>query len=225
MVSPISLKIRAKKLGVLIKDARTATGKSALECAQAIGVPEEVYQHYEAGDQSPSLPEVEMLAYFLQIPMDHFWGTEVLSGEHSLRERVDPKVLLGLRQRVVGVMLRKARLDAGMEVDGLAARTGIQVELIRAYEFGEKPVPVPELNSLAAAMGFPTHFFQDKRGPIGAWMLEQHSLGEFRKLPPELQAFVSKPINRPYLELAQRLSEMSVEKLRAVAEGLLEITL
>jgi hypothetical protein len=44
-------------------------------------------------------------------------------------------------------------------------------------------------------------------------------------MPSELQSFVVKPINQPYLELAQRLSEMSVEKLRAVAEGLLEITL
>jgi hypothetical protein len=47
----------------------------------------------------------------------------------------------------------------------------------------------------------------------------------FAELSPELQDFLSKPINRPYLELAQRLSEMDVEKLRAVAEGLLEITL
>ena len=48
---------------------------------------------------------------------------------------------------------------------------------------------------------------------------------DFKEMPPELQAFVAKPINLPYLELAQRLSEMSVDKLRAVAEGLLEITL
>jgi hypothetical protein len=47
----------------------------------------------------------------------------------------------------------------------------------------------------------------------------------FAELSPELQDFISKPINRPYLEIAQRLGEMSVEKLRAVAEGLLEITL
>jgi len=40
-----------------------------------------------------------------------------------------------------------------------------------------------------------------------------------------LLAFVLKPINLPYLELAKRLSEMSVDKLRDVAEGLLEITL
>jgi len=43
-------------------------------------------------------------------------------------------------------------------------------------------------------------------------------------MPVEMQVFVSKPINRPYLELAIRLSEMSVDRLRSVAEGLLEIT-
>ena len=47
----------------------------------------------------------------------------------------------------------------------------------------------------------------------------------FDGLSPELQDFISKPINRPYLEIAQRLGDMSVEKLRTVAEGLLEITL
>jgi hypothetical protein len=44
-------------------------------------------------------------------------------------------------------------------------------------------------------------------------------------LPPELQAFVSQAVNRPYLELAVKLSSMSSEKLRSVAEGLLDITL
>jgi hypothetical protein len=47
---------------------------------------------------------------------------------------------------------------------------------------------------------------------------------KFLDLPPEVQQFVAKPVNRPYLELAMRLSDLSAEKLRAVAEVLLEIT-
>jgi hypothetical protein len=47
---------------------------------------------------------------------------------------------------------------------------------------------------------------------------------EFSELPSELQQFVCKPINRPYLELAMRLSDLPVDRLRTVAEGLLEIT-
>jgi hypothetical protein len=67
--------------------------------------------------------------------------------------------------------------------------------------------------------------FQDNRGPIGTWIRQQRALQNFAELTPELQEFLSKPVNRPYLELAHRLSEMNVEKLRAVAEGLLEVTL
>jgi len=47
---------------------------------------------------------------------------------------------------------------------------------------------------------------------------------DFQNLPPEIQSFIVKPTNRPYLDLAIKLSEMSVEKLRSIAEGLLEIT-
>ena len=41
----------------------------------------------------------------------------------------------------------------------------------------------------------------------------------------DIQNFVCQPVNRPYLELAMKLSSMSREKLRSVAEGLLDITL
>ena len=90
---------------------------------------------------------------------------------------------------------------------------------------GQQPVPVPELEILAEALNRSVREFQDKDGPVGRWMSQQQAIQAFLALSPELQQFVTKPINGPYLELAQRLSEMSVDRLRAVAEGLLEITL
>ena len=41
----------------------------------------------------------------------------------------------------------------------------------------------------------------------------------------ELRAFVSKPSNIPFLELAMKLSKMDAKKLRDIAESILEITL
>jgi hypothetical protein len=64
----------------------------------------------------------------------------------------------------------------------------------------------------------------DQTGTIGTWKAQQQAFSKFKELPNELQDFVCKPVNRPYLELAMRLSDLSVEKLRSVAEGLLEIT-
>ena len=40
----------------------------------------------------------------------------------------------------------------------------------------------------------------------------------------EIGAFVSQPVNSPYIELARKLSAMSTERLRSVAENLLDIT-
>jgi hypothetical protein len=53
---------------------------------------------------------------------------------------------------------------------------------------------------------------------------QQQAIQDFKKLSPELQDFVCRPVNRPYLDLALKLSELSTEKLRSVAENLLDIT-
>jgi len=66
--------------------------------------------------------------------------------------------------------------------------------------------------------------FFDQRGPIGSWRAQQQAIKQFMELPRDLQDFVGRPVNLPYLTLAMRLSELSVDKLRGVAEGLLEIT-
>jgi hypothetical protein len=56
-------------------------------------------------------------------------------------------------------------------------------------------------------------------------MNQKKAVQDFLLLPPDLQNFVSKPVNRPYLELAMKLSGMSTDKLRSVAEDILDITL
>jgi hypothetical protein len=40
-----------------------------------------------------------------------------------------------------------------------------------------------------------------------------------------MRQFILRPINRSYLELAMELSDMEVDKLRTIAESILDITL
>jgi transcriptional regulator with XRE-family HTH domain len=121
-------------------------------------------------------------------------------------------------------MIRQARLEAGLSLEALATRTEIDHDRLEAFELGDEPLPLPELEALSGILGRSIREFQDQYGPIGVWNAQQRALQNFLSLPLELQLFIAKPVNRPYLELAVRLSDMSVEKLRAVAEGLLEIT-
>ncbi len=221
----LSIKIRAKKLGVLIRDARLTAKKSIEECASAIGTSPTRFMEYEFGVQSPSLPEIEILAYYLNVSIEHFWGWDTLSKSSHMPKTLDAEKLLQIRQRMIGVLIRQARQQAMLSLEDLADKVNIPPQALDEFELGREPVPFPTLEMIAASLGQPMREFQDKSGPIGAWSAQQLAVQSLLEMPSELQSFVIKPINQPYLELAQRLSEMSVEKLRAVAEGLLEITL
>ncbi|HZD57501.1 MAG TPA: helix-turn-helix transcriptional regulator [Anaerolineales bacterium] len=223
--SPLAITIRKKKLGVLIRNARRESGRSPEECARAIKASPDDFEAYEMGEKAPSLPDIEALAFYLKLPLEYFLGQEnqVMAKPGGVIQ--DLERLMALRNRMIGARLRQARNQAALSLEELAEHAGIPDGKLGTYEFGEQAIPLPELEALARTLDRPIADFLDNRGPIGEWRRQQRLLQEITNLPRELQDFVTKPINRPYLEIAQRLSQMSVEKLRAVAEGLLEITL
>lgn len=224
MVNPTTLSLRAKKLGALITDARLASRRSIEECSAALGMPAATYEAYEQGQRSPSLPELEFLAYYLKVPIEHFWGSQTLADKTDTDQRVDVEKLISLRNRMIGAQLRMARTRAGFSLDELSQKSGLSISQLETYELGLEPVPVPLFDALNDLMGVPVKEYYDKKGPVGQWFHQQRVVQDFLEMPADLQAFVSKPVNQPYIEMAVRLSGMSVEKLRAVAEVLLEIT-
>jgi transcriptional regulator with XRE-family HTH domain len=218
------LQIRNKKLGLLIFDARRAKRRSSEECAQALGVTLEQFQEFEKGLRAPSLPQLELLALYLDVPLEQFWGKQALSVTSSPEVMQEKDRLILLRNRVIGTNLRMARNNANFSYKEINDKTGIPEEQMKRYEMGEAAVPTPELELLAGVLDISIEHFYDQHGPIGKWRSQQGNYLKFLDLPPDIQQFVCKPVNRPYLELAMRLSDLSAEKLRAVAEVLLEIT-
>ena len=217
--------IRSKKLGILIRDARLSARRSVEECAEAMGIRKILFCAYEEGIRAPSLPELETLVYFLDLPIDHFWGKQVKSEQTSQPKTLDLQRLMAVRQRKIGALLRQERMNASISVRNLEHATNIPSEHIEAYELGERSVPLPELELLVKTLGGRIETFFDRSGPIGQWMMNEEAIQQFLEMPMELRQFVTLAVNRPYLELARKLSAMSRDKLRAVAEDLLEITL
>lgn len=216
--------IRTKKLGVLIRDARLSARRSVQECAEAIGVRTGVFRAFEDGDKAPSLPELEALVYYLDLPLNHFWSREIKSANTAPNPKLDLPKLLAIRQRLVGALLRQERMNASISIKNLAHSTGIASSRIKAYELGERAIPLPELEILVTTLGGRIESFFDRSGPIGQWMMSEEAVKDFLEMPVELRQFVATPVNRPYLELAMKLSSMSRDKLRSVAEDLLDIT-
>ncbi len=225
MTIQVQVSVRSRKLGVLIRDARLAARKTVKECAEAIGVTGGIFRAYEEGRRAPSLPELELLAYSLNLPMRTFWSKEVRSDDALPTVAMNIPILIKIRQRLIGARLRQEREKASLSIRQLSESSGISASRLRGFELGERPIPLPELEGLVGLLGGQVEAMFDQTGPIGQWMSNQKAMQDFAQLPLELQEFVCKPINRPYLELAQKLSGMTTDKLRALAEDLLDITL
>jgi transcriptional regulator with XRE-family HTH domain len=225
MDNRLQIVIRTKKLGVLIRDARLAARRSPQETANAMGISRGILKAYEEGRRAPSLPELEVLVYYLKLPISHFWGREAISDDAPSTAALDMPRLMPVRQRLVGALLRQERNRASMSLKNVADNTGIPSARLKSYELGERPIPLPELEVILGVFGVRVEEFFDRNGPVGKWMSDQKLIQKFLDLPEEMQTFLCQAVNRPYLELAMKLSEMSKERLRSVAEGLLDITL
>jgi transcriptional regulator with XRE-family HTH domain len=212
---------RAKILGDLIRDARQQAGRSAADCANVLGISEEQFNQAESGAYNPTLPDLEVLAMYLNVPMAHFWGNFTLKGA------VEPnyKNFTKIRQRIIGALLRQARLQSKRSLAEAADYLGSTVQQIQDYESGVTAVPLFELERLGKYFGVPLDYFSDEaRGPLAQHEARQKMLKRFDELSPEVKKFVVEPINLSYIETAMRLSDFDVKRLRNIAEGILDIT-
>lgn len=216
------VEIRSKKLGALIQDARLASRKSVSQCAHLTGVEVEVLRSWEDGLSAPSLPDLEVLAYALKRPLDYFCSNGSTEDEEPLTKSMNLPALIGVRQRMVGALLRQQRENANLSLKALSEQAGISRTQLNEYEMGERPIPLPELEGLLNMCGCQVEELFDQKGPIGQWIVQQNAIQGFSQLPPDLQNYISKSENRPYLELAKKLSNMSADKFRSLAEDLLE---
>lgn len=213
---------RAKMLGVLLQDARLHAGRTTEECAEVLRMGPEQYRQAEQGEHVVSLPQLEVLAMYLDVPMAHFWGT------HTLQEDEEPDYgeLLAIRHKIIGGLVRHARVDAEQTQEALAEELGVDVERIRAYEAGKEAIPYLHLEKVANFLGVSIGYFvDDERGPLGRHEARKRMEQNLSELPPDVRAFVAQPVNVNYIQTAMRLSEMDADRLRTIAESLLDITL
>lgn len=221
----LAINILSKKMGVLLKAARNHRGESKKSCAEVIGVSSRMITKYESGEKSPSLPELEVLAFFLDVPLDNFWEDTNPYHQDRLTELKNLDKRLELRNLKIGAQLRKYRQDSDLSMKDVSERLGITTYRLKSYEKGDFPVPAAELNALVRMYEHDLGELVVDSGPISDWAHAKKVSSSFVELPQELQDFVLKPVNRPYLDIAVKLSKMSVDQMRDVAERLLDITL
>ena len=133
--------LRARILGVLIRDAREAAELSQAECASRVGVAPEQFEQWELGQAMPSLPQLELLAFTLNLPISHFWGTQTLQ-RRAEQQHIDAAEYTTLRGKLLGGLLRAARERLNLTPEQLGEAAGVSASQILSFELGRQPIPV-----------------------------------------------------------------------------------
>jgi transcriptional regulator with XRE-family HTH domain len=219
-----SYHIRAKMIGVLLRDARLNAGRTLDHCANLLRVTPEQVEAWEFGDEVPSLPQLELLAYYLDVPVSHFWGNSTL--ESARRDHAATQGdYMALRDRLIGALLRQAREDRRLSLDDLSAATGIPADEIAAYEMGDLPLPIHKLTVLANEVRQNLSYFLESSSKLGELLAIREAWKYFSAMPEDVRKFAASPLNVGFMELAMMLSEMPTERLRKMGESILNITM
>lgn len=217
--------IKAKKFGVKLAALRQKYDLSIDTISLWTGIPVEKITKIERGEDSASLPEIEILAMKMGFPPEKLVSSE---SESIPSKTLDPQLLSqysSLRDRMIALLLRKARTDQGKTLEEVSENCSLDVKELERMENGEIPVPFPMLDSLCSEykLQIDSLFSSQKHNTNSSNPSPQAESPEF-PLSADLVEFIKNPANQPYLELAKRLSELDAAKLRGIAEGLLEIT-
>jgi transcriptional regulator with XRE-family HTH domain len=219
-----SYRIRSKMLGVLIRDARLNAARTIEDCARLLSIDPAQIEAWEYGEDAPSLPQLELLAFYLDVPVSHFWGLSTMGNDKSQAITAQSE-FTQLRDRMVGALLRQAREEAGVELGEVAELSQLSAELLEQYELGDVSIPMSELSMLSTIVNKNMDYFVETTSFVGELLKVHSEWKRFTDLDPEIREFAANPLNVAFIKIAITFSKMPVDQLRKAAEGLLEIAM
>lgn len=217
-------RLRAKMMGVLLRDARESAARTIEDCARLLHITPEQMQSWEYGDDAPSLPQLELLAYYLDVPVSHFWGMQTSTLNRANSDQIQPEYI-SLRNRMVGALLRQAREEIKFSLEQVSQQTHIDVATLTAYELGDIPTPMPILLILSDIYRKSLNYFLETSGQIGELLALREAWKHFMQLPEDVRAFAANPLNIGFIHIAVLLSQMPADRLRQVGASILDITM
>ena len=221
-----ALSIRNKIVGTLVRRARLQAGMTQSDCAEALGISTSAFARYERGERGISLPQLEVLAYVLDVPLHALCNEDSEPPGRSADAGALPlDRILQLRTKIIGVQLRKARESVGLSVEDLALALDCPERVVTEYELGRREMSVAELELAARECGLTLDdLIKDDTRPVSEAEREHQVLARVAELSPEVREFVLNPTNDLYLRIGMKLNSLDADTLRRIAETILDIT-
>lgn len=211
--------LQRKIIGVLMRAAREKAHRTVNEVAHRLNVTPARLRTYERGIRDVSLPELEVLALYLQTPLSFFFDEEA----NVSKPTPDPVTAEEMRTRrsLIGTKLKQARLAEGKSKEDCAQVIGRKPATLGRYERGATDIPIIELDKLARFLRVNLHYFVERKSSEAeAGVMDLETLA---KLPRDARAFVLDTGNLPYLRMAMKFADMPTDRLKELGEILLVV--
>ncbi len=206
-----------------LKLARESRGKSRKECSQILDIPSNKLKNYEEGKYIPSLPEIESLSYFYNVPLPALFNPDLLPAYSHDPDANQFKQLLDIRLHVIAARLQLAREKSGKSYRELSKETAISSSRLKKYENGDTGVPLDDLEKIAAALEVEFSEFTDKESPIGLWQESLSKMHAFNQLPQEIQSFILDNQNQSFIDLTRNLQRIGLDDLTKFSDLIQQI--
>jgi len=141
---------------IRVKHIRKSKRLSLKDCAKVLGISKKTYRSIEEGARSLSLPELELLAFYLGVV-----PSALLENDQSmapfpniLKKDIRPHYLT-LRNKMISALLTTVREDKVLPFEVLQEATQIPETILHAYENGEIPIPLTDLLMITEYLEIP----------------------------------------------------------------------
>lgn len=233
-----AMRLRAKILGLRIRQSRIAAGRSLDDCAKQLRLPQALITSWEFGEALPSRPQMQLLADYLGLSVSSFSqdgeqaappadsgisaGADIaLEARRQPEQKVKHKhaEFLALRQRLLGGLIRAARRKQAISAEELSGLSGIESSQLQAYEFGEQVMPMQHLQALAKALELDlADLISSAAQP--ALNADEKSVKQSVDQCRDQNMRSSEQKTRSIMQLAEAFSALPSEELQRIADAL-----
>ena len=211
-------------LNLKIKSIRKSMQMSLHDCARILGTSTSRYLAFEQGEESLSLPEFEILAYYFGIPlMECLEGQLNFSMRFSLLEDDKRTAYIHLREKWIRARITLEIEKQEVKLEELAEVVGISTETMNGYKIGEIPIPINHLQIICTQLNIPLDdFFPEiELGELDNQHPYEQAAGQWNpEFPPG--EYANKNNEAIYNQLLAALKEISEEDQAQVAKALLK---
>jgi len=206
-----------------IKKVRTRKQQSIHNCAMILDISKENYLKFESGEKPLSLPEIELIAIYLGIPLENLFDSDPVKDDSLLvlQDEVQPQYR-NLRQKMIRARFKVEKAKRGISLEKLHQETGISLETLTFYENGVLPIPIHHLMQISEALSLSMEAFINQE--ITSEKEEPHKKirPNWQQEYPEDAAEHSGYIGEAHSPLELAISMLPIEDQAAIAKTLLE---